>query len=1387
MRRKFNLKFFGILLAVVILPAIGVHFLHAFQVKRQASALYEQAGREENQGNPTQAAAYLDRYLRHTPDDIPTKIRYADLLLEQKPPSRVAWEKAFIVLDQIVARQPDNEELRRRLVKLAMGLGRGYYPTAITHLQYIVKNKPGDSEALLQLGQCQEGRDQFPAAIESYSRAIRNDPKRVDAYVRLAVLVRSQLKENARAVQLMNEMVNANKDSWMAWIARAEYLRSAGKVEDAAQDAARALSLAPDEAVVLLESARIYAAQEKVDEARKLLQHGVEKHPDNVALHQSLTGLTVRKQGRPEALQTLEKGLENKPKDPTLLLSKAELLIDENRLEEARFILGKLREARVAEPIVRYLEARVKLSEGHWQEATQSFERVRAQLNNFPAIAWQADMLLGLCYLQSGDLDRMVAAYRRAITAKEDDPAPRLQLASALVQLGKLEEAQEECDQLTRRANCPDRAYALRARVALARTLRLASDKRDWAPVNAALDDAMKHQPDSMEVAIMRADALLGQDKTDQARQLLEQARDKYPDRSAPWSALVLLAERTKGPDQSLALMDQAQKKLGDSADLRFLRIRYWSKRRGQDAEKALAELARGLGRFSQSDQVRLQAALAEAYLALGDTVQAEKLWSALAEKQPENLRIRLFLFDLALLAGKEDRMEQLKKEIHALEGEAGVYWRACEVSQLLARARKGDKSGLPEVHARLAELAPRRARWSRVALLEADLNELEGDQDRALENYLKAIDLGEAQPTLVTRVVQMLLSRKRYADADNLTRKLQERSDLAAVMGRLAAETALATGDKERALDLARQTLSPQGKDYRELLWYCRFLMALDRRAETEKQLERAIEVGAQAPEAWLTFIEFLARTDQKDRADAMLQEAQKKVPADQVALTLARGYEVLDQTVLADQQFRAAVAARPDDPATLRIAAHFYARRGQFAMAETHLRKLLTLKGEGASENAAWARRQLAIGLAAQGGYERFQEAISLIDQNLRTSATIEDRRTKARILAIRPSYHKEAIALLESTRPQAAFTQEELMLLAQLYRTQRDWAKEKQQVQAALAMDAKNPNYVAFYVGELLTHGDKDEAQVWQTTLDKLQPRAFATTALKARLLHARGQDDQAVRLLRDYAAAIGEDQYVTVAATLEQIGQLAPAEELYRRSAGSPKHADTVLSLIAFLVRQGKMGEALELLDKAWDNYRPEAVALASLTLLQQAQLTPQQWQRILQRVQEALKKSPQNTTLLSCEALIRDFHQGHPGEAIPIYREILNREPNDYRTLNNLAMLVSLHEQKHGEALELINRALAITGPEGALLDTRGLIYYRSGRFDQAIRDLEEAVAIEPSPYRYFHLAQARLAAQDRKGAVAARDRAQSLGLKQEGLHPLERGAYQKLRTDLSTR
>lgn len=95
------------------------------------------------------------------------------------------------------------------------------------------------------------------------------------------------------------------------------------------------------------------------------------------------------------------------------------------------------------------------------------------------------------------------------------------------------------------------------------------------------------------------------------------------------------------------------------------------------------------------------------------------------------------------------------------------------------------------------------------------------------------------------------------------------------------------------------------------------------------------------------------------------------------------------------------------------------------------------------------------------------------------------------------------------------------------------------------------------------------------------------------------------------------------------------------------------------------------------------------------------------------------------------------------EAFKCYEEVLRRTPDNPLTLNNYAYSLAQANMRLEEAEAMANRALAAEPNSPIYLDTLGWIYYRQGRYAQAVQVLEQAVQDAPQePELRYHLGMA---------------------------------------------
>src|SRR5262249_36720425 len=119
--------------------------------------------------------------------------------------------------------------------------------------------------------------------------------------------------------------------------------------------------------------------------------------------------------------------------------------------------------------------------------------------------------------------------------------------------------------------------------------------------------------------------------------------------------------------------------------------------------------------------------------------------------------------------------------------------------------------------------------------------------------------------------------------------------------------------------------------------------------------------------------------------------------------------------------------------------------------------------------------------------------------------------------------------------------------------------------------------------------------------------------------------------------------------------------------------------------------------------------------------------------------------------------------------VAVYRAMLDRKPQNYQFLNNLAWTLSEELQRPQEGLKWADEALRRVGPQPALLDTRGVILTRLGRYEEAARDLEAAAREAPAGMFLYHLARTYRKMGRVDAARQCRDRAKQAGLTREQL------------------
>ena len=262
------------------------------------------------------------RYLQLVPNDGDAQADYG-LTMDRASKSPRDSVNVFFQLEKALRFSPNRDDVRRRVVDIAMGFGR--YTDAQDHLKKLLETSPDDAELECLLGRCLEATGAYGKAAEQFEQGKKHAPAKIENYIRLADLWRLRLNKARDTERLMEDMVKANPSA-QAYVARARFYRLGGTglsregdtssqtllgfeeiiacfvgvggeqnclcaalavqsgggpdfLFNAEQDLRKARALRPDDVDVLLMSSDVARARKWLDQAEKYARRGLKMYP----------------------------------------------------------------------------------------------------------------------------------------------------------------------------------------------------------------------------------------------------------------------------------------------------------------------------------------------------------------------------------------------------------------------------------------------------------------------------------------------------------------------------------------------------------------------------------------------------------------------------------------------------------------------------------------------------------------------------------------------------------------------------------------------------------------------------------------------------------------------------------------------------------------------------------------------------------------------------------------------------------------------------------------------------------------------------------------------------------------------------------------------------
>ncbi len=1458
MRRSFHWKRFVVVVVVFCLLGGTLLAINQVQVRRHASVIKmiaEKAEAEIN-GNKEQRAKAIDlyeRYLKFHPNDEGAAERYARLLFDQHEvdPSRSVTDDVVIGVERVLRLFPNHPDLRRSLAELYLKSGR--VQNAREHFDFLLKSPPTDPTKHVELLElravCDFATRDLTAATDRLRQALAVPDVPLDVQVRLFEQTLKWLHDNKSDGQRETKIAYYIRDlkekkpysshlGARITVARFELFRR--DLTSARRDVNVALGLPggdrdPDVllAAAELEVSEVQTAADvkpKLAAARAYLEKAFSINPKNVAVALYLAETADKQADRPRAREVLRAAADALGPLNDQYFVFIDRLIDLESAELARVLIDRVKDTNPGQAREPYFRGRLALLKDDWATAEPLLRDSLRRLGDIPEHYKRA--LLGLARVAElqQNPDEQLRYCRLAMNVPGPIlPAALIGEAEALMKDGKIEQAVVKYQTLV----VAYQVSALRptlVRLRLLDTLRRPPQNRNWETFDS--EDTLGPPAErSDEIQIMHAQSLAARDRKPEAIAILEailKKQPKSPQAAAAWVNLARIKEAGK-PEAALGVLEDAQKSVGDSVDLRLARADALAFRAKPPVAAEFEAISGDTEMFNKPDQYRLWLGLGQvarsASFRLTDTDARKAMTEAAirflqkaAATEPRDLFSRGLLIDLAVAADRKELIEQLLGEMVALEGLDGPIRSLAQVVVAIPEVRKiVDKelrlTRIQELRSLAENARKKRGNWPRVYVALGMLDDLQGFNDSALENYRKAIDLGDREEFVIRRTVELYRDRKEDSLAAGLLDELSTKMSLPQDLERYRAIFEMLNRPVPRSELPTINRIAPFGtRDYKILLLRGSLLAAIREDTLALEAFRQAIAIAnPPAPETYESLVGQLVRTGKTDLAKLAVAEAEKylapqttKVPPTkgEPFLTLGKLHEVVGDTKSAEERYRTAIESAKAELAPNRRLVEFLMRTGRAREAD---KILAALTESPAQDIARWARRYLAAVsiMSRSTRYEQRGQALALIERNLAaTPDDPEDLKARAVIWTVDPATREQGVRVLMDFWKESRLTPDEAYLLGRLTYDLGP-AKIPESVKffeyAARPRPGVSLEHLAAVVRVYVALDKLDVADIKLERLKITAPNAWETIREESRLLMRKHRDallraetidakkfaDRARALILNHP---GHDAPQAIQARtgplLEELGLYPEAETLYKRLLTATDSPVAHLPLVALYLQQRKSAEAIAL---TREREAKAPIPLTALLLTQAVRARrpgPEVEKQISDWLDSQIKEfggKQELAALIESKAVLYDAQEKY-AESITEYRRALAVGKND-SAINNLAMLLALHQPgKADEAIRMMNELIAVRGPAPSFLDTRAVACIVKGgdELDRAVQDLQMALVQRVRPVYLFHLGLAYNLQGKRRESIKQLDEARRMGITAGDVHPIEKTRYVEL-------
>ena len=1327
-------RYFNWKLAIVLLIGLVVLGMSAFGLRQwrrtnraEQSLIIGNKAYDEHRWED--AAEHLGKYIALERDDVSILLKYADAQLKIRPAERNRVQQAIGTYRTVLRIDRANSEAAMQLTEIYLGVGSPGEAELIARRQLEVKDDPG-LRRMLALALA--GQRKFKEAAEELKTVIKEHPEQILAYETLGQLV-EQRPEDFKDMpsQWFNQAVENNPSSALAYIVRAGFYRRSEDLSRALDDLSRAEKQDLSDSAVRLRLAQELISSNALDGAEAHLAAVQETSPNNKDLWTTWAGLALKSQSKEKMLKVAETGLKELSSQPWDFMPLAtELFIRCGKLEDADNCLSKMTEKDVSPASVAFLRGLLAAERGNLSDAVKYWQQSMESGNK----SIHVRLALASALSRLGNIQSAIQQLRSLISENPDSFEGHLALAKLLSQTGNWAETADHAaraKELSSDNQEPVLLY-LQAQIQLLSSVpagRGAADAQVLSNIQQQLSVLEKNAELAGEAKLLQFQLALQQDKLSEAEALVAQLREtRLPKVRIIMAEAELLAAQAKTEDAILRL-NEAVKEFPESIDLvRYLAILLDRKGNQKDCEACIK------GALERIDapvaRRELGLLLVQFYTRWDQKDNVYTLLNTLARELPGDIPIKRRLLLCERVLNDPEQAQQIVNDIKSIEGEGGWQWRYDQARVWFAM--KDFKSRYPQILSLLQKNMQINPNDQTSHLLLARTYERAGEKQLAISTYREILSQSPDDLRVIIPAVAALYSQRQYDEAEQVLNRASSKKLYHPELQKLQLQSYLRRGQLDSASGILQDLLVNDPNNQAACLSLALLKMQQGDYDQASNLLDKLKNLNPNSLPVIAAQIQLNIRQGKKAEALQLSDELVKNLNNASAYVLRARTYATLGQTDKAVKDLDHAVSIEPDNMEVWVSRSDFYRSTGQIKSASADIRQALSLD----SNNLELQKRAIPLFLAS-GDLDMVREGKALLEKALESNADdIQFRLLKARCVLVEGSAPaiENARQILQKITEEQPENTEAWVLLGDIAIKQ---GQPERAMEAALGGLAYGPNNKSLLLLKARAEAAKSPVLAIPTLklLHELDPMDLGTVVLMADTYIKAGEPIKAVTLLREQLAVCDDSARKkcrnALAIALYKSGNKAEAQEEFDSLIESePDEPAPLLAQVQLLKDDKEWGQLEEKVVSLYGKHPEDIgtpVAIAMDVMLLEDGPARKAAEEILRVV---LKDHPDSTEAMRALAILLQI-SGRPAESAQLYERVLELEPDNVIAINNLSWIICEVRGKPQEALELAQRGLKIAPNYYDLIDTRGVIYYRLGELDKAIRDFNECVKLYP--------------------------------------------------------